>query len=137
MEQTEAFISGMHTIFTLETLEVLRKNGRLTRLQSVITEALQLKMVMGANREGDIEAIAKALTINAAIKKMIEQIRLSGETDDHSQRVLYITQCACPERAAMIKKKISEVCSFKDIVICEARGISTVYANAGGVIIAY
>ena len=41
------------------------------------------------------------------------------------------------ERSEMIKKKVLETCPFKDVVICEARGISTVYANSGGIILAF
>jgi len=137
VSQVENFIEDMTTIFTLETLEVLRKNGRLTKLQSVITEALQVKMVMGATKEGEVEAIAKALTINAALKKLVEQVKDKCKDQDLSTRMLYITQCNCPERAEMVKNKILETCAFKDVVICEARGISTVYANSGGIILAF
>ncbi len=137
VERVEAFISSMNSIFTLETLETLRKNGRLTKLQSVITEKLNLKMVMAATPEGEIEALAKALTISAAIKKMIEIIKERGEKSGFEDRVLYITQCQALERAEMIKKKVLETCPFKDVVICEARGISTVYANSGGIILAF
>ncbi len=137
VEQVEAFISSMNSIFTLETLETLRKNGRLTKLQSVITERLNLKMVMAATSEGEIEALAKALTMSAAIKKMIEIIKERGQKSGFEDRVLYITQCQALERAEMIKKKVLESCPFKDVVICEARGISTVYANSGGIILAF
>mgnify|MGYP000577372817 CR=1 FL=1 len=37
----------------------------------------------------------------------------------------------------VIKEQIAKQCSFKDIVICEARGISTMYANEGGIIAAF
>ncbi len=137
VEQGQAFISSMDSLFTLETLEVLRKNGRLTKLQSVVTEKLKIKMVMGATPEGEIEALSKALTMSAAIKKLIEAVQVRGAKKGFEDRVLYITQCQCLERAEMIKSKIQETCAFKDVVICEARGISTVYANAGGIILAF
>ncbi|MDD4642600.1 MAG: DegV family protein [Erysipelotrichaceae bacterium] len=137
VQQVEDFISSMNSIFTLETLETLRKNGRLTKLQSVITEKLNLKMVMGATPEGEIEALGKALTISAAIKKMIEIIKERGQKSGFEDRVLYITQCQALERAEMIKTKVLEVCQFKDVVICEARGISSIYANSGGIILAF
>ena len=47
VREVEQFIYQMQTMFVLETLENLRKNGRLTRLQSVITGALKIKLLMG------------------------------------------------------------------------------------------
>ena len=37
----------MQTLFVLESLENLRKNGRLTKLQAVVTGALRIKLLMG------------------------------------------------------------------------------------------
>ena len=53
VEQVEAYISRMQTMFVLEDLENLRKNGRLTKVQSLVTGALRVKLLMGATREGE------------------------------------------------------------------------------------
>lgn len=57
VREVEQFIYQMQTMFVLETLENLRKNGRLTRLQSVITGALKIKLLMAATAGGgDLQA---------------------------------------------------------------------------------
>lgn len=61
--EVEQFISQMQTMFVLESLENLRKNGRLTKLQAVITGALKIKLFMGATPEGEICKLGQALTI--------------------------------------------------------------------------
>ena len=54
VERVEAYISRMKTLFVLENLDNLRKNGRLTKMQSLITGALRVKLLCGATREGEI-----------------------------------------------------------------------------------
>ena len=44
----------MNTYFVLETLETLRKNGRLTNLKALIANTLNIKPVMGSTKEGMI-----------------------------------------------------------------------------------
>ena len=75
----EAYIEEQHTYFVLETLETLRKNGRLTGLKA---------------------------------------------------------HCNCPQRAQDVKKMLEERVKLKDIIILDTRGVSSMYANDGGVIIA-
>ena len=48
VEQAEAYISRMQTLFVLENLDNLRKNGRLTKVQALVTGALRVKLLGGA-----------------------------------------------------------------------------------------
>ena len=51
--QTEAYINEQNTFFVLETLDTLRKNGRLSNLKAVVASALSIKPVMGSTPEGN------------------------------------------------------------------------------------
>ena len=48
VREVEQFIYQMQTLFVLESLDNLRKNGRLTKLQAVVTSALKIKLLCGA-----------------------------------------------------------------------------------------
>lgn len=48
IETVEAYIESQHTYFVLETLDTLRKNGRLTGIKALVATALNIKPVMGA-----------------------------------------------------------------------------------------
>ncbi len=52
-------------------------------------------------------------------------------------RTLCITHCNCLERAFYLKEQALKSCRFDDVIICETGGISTVYANDGGIVAAY
>lgn len=134
VDQVSRFISEMETLFVLETLDNLRKNGRLSRLQSIVTGTLKIKLLMGATPEGEICKRGQALSVRQALSKMVS---LMAADEKHQGRILCITHCNCLERAFSLKEMVLKSCRFRDIILCETHGISTVYANDGGVIAAY
>ncbi|MDY4181416.1 MAG: DegV family protein [Pseudoflavonifractor sp.] len=134
VDQVSRFISEMETLFVLETLDNLRKNGRLSRLQSIVTGTLKIKLLMGATPQGEICKRGQALSVRQALSKMVS---LMAADEKHQGRILCITHCNCLERAFSLKEMVLKSCRFRDIILCETHGISTVYANDGGVIAAY
>ena len=105
VETVEAYIEEQHTYFVLENLDTLRKNGRLTGLKSLVVSALNIKPVMGSTPEGTICQLDKS----RGLKK---------------QRILLIN---C--------KLILEKVKVKDSFIVDTAGISSMYANDGGIIV--
>lgn len=128
------FTSGMETYFVLETLDNLRKNGRLTKLQSIVTSTLKIKLLMGATREGEICKKGQALSVKQALSKMAD---LMANDAKHVGRRLAIAHCNCLDRAFYLKDLVLERCRFGEIVISDTCGVSTVYANDGGVVASY
>ena len=137
VEQVLEFVNGLGTYFILETLDVFRKNGRLNHLQSLVTGALKIKLVMGGDETGNIAMRGKALSMDRAIAKMAELIRDRHAGTDMTVRRLFITHCQCPDRARFARDKIMEKIPFLDCTILKSSGISSMYANAGGIIIGY
>ncbi len=134
VREVEQFIARMKTLFVLEDLENLRKNGRLTKLQAVVTGALRIKLFCHATPEGEIGKVGQALTVKQALAKLVDK---AAEDPEHVGRPLLITHVNCLERAFQVKKMIEEKCRFSHISITEAGGITTVYANDGGIVVAY
>lgn len=134
INQVEAYISRMQTLFVLENLDNLRKNGRLSRVQSLVTGALRVKLFMGATREGEIEKLGQGLSIRQTLGRLIAAVAADA---DHAGRRLVISHCNCPERAEYLKEQFIERCRFSEIILVPTGGISTVYAYDGGTIIAY
>ena len=134
VREVEQFIYQMQTMFVLETLENLRKNGRLTRLQSVITGALKIKLLMGATPEGEICKLGQTLSMKQALSKMVDHM---ANDPAHAGRVLAICHCNCLDRAFQVKAMAEQRCKFAHILILEAGGTTSVYANDGGIVTAY
>lgn len=55
VSQVSRYINEMETYFVLETLDNLRKNGRLTKVQALVTSTLRIKLLMGATPRGDLQ----------------------------------------------------------------------------------
>lgn len=129
----EKYIDGQNTYFVLENLDTLRKNGRLTGIKSFVASALNIKPVMGSTPEGTICQLGQARGIKRALAKMAEQIVRDGkQTKD---KVLAIAHCNCPERAREVERMLLDKIRVKDSFIVDTAGISTMYANDGGIIV--
>ena len=134
VDQVEAYLERMQTLFVLETLDNLRKNGRLTRMQSLVTGALRVKLLMGATPEGEIEKLGQGLSIRQTLGKMVSHI---AADPGHVRKRLVLAHCNCQERVEHVRELVEQKCGFSEIVIVPTGGIATVYANNGGVVAAY
>lgn len=134
VETVERYISGQRTFFVLETLDTLRKNGRLSNLKAFVAGALNIKPVMGSTPEGNICQLDQARGMNKALDRMVHD--MVEKTKDCEHKILAISHCNCPERAKAVKEKIEKIVKFKDIIIVNTAGVSSMYANDGGVIMA-
>ena len=134
IETVDKYIEEMSTFFVLENLETLRKNGRLSRVKALVASALKIKPVMGSTPEGSICQFDKARGMNKAIVKMVELVGEKG-INIH-EKIVAITYCNCPERAKMLEEAIRERLNPAKIVVMDTAGVSSMYANDGGVIVA-
>ena len=134
IETVDKYIEEMSTFFVLENLETLRKNGRLSRVKALVASALKIKPVMGATPEGTICQLDQARGINKALVKMVDYVK-EGENNS-SDKILAISHCNCPERVQMVKEALLERMQVKDVIILDTAGVSSMYANDGGIIVA-
>lgn len=130
-QKARTYIKNMKTYFVLETLDTLRKNGRLSGLQAFFATALNIKPVMGAE-SGVIIKLDQARGVNKALIRMVDiAIKGAGDTRD---KVLAISHCNHAERAEFVKQEMLKRGEFKDVIIAETAGVATVYANDGGIV---
>lgn len=121
------------TYFVIDSLEPLRKNGRLTGLQAFFATALNIKPVMGADH-GVIVKLDQARGLSKAYGRMCDiAVKEAGDT---SKKRVVIAQCNCPERAEQVKHELEKRAVFEEIVITETAGVATVYAGDGGIVMA-
>ncbi len=133
-KRVEDFIYNMTTLFVLETLDTLKKNGRLTGLAAILATALNIKPLMGADH-GVIIKLDQVRGMNRALKKLVEKV---ADTVEHpEEKVLGISHCNCPERAAFVKDEISKRVPFREIFVTNTAGVGTMYANDGGIVVSF
>lgn len=129
--QTEAYRDSMNTYFVIETLDFLKKNGRLTGLTAFIASALNIKPVMGAD-SGTIIKLDQARGMTRALDRMAEIACKEG--GDTASKRLVIAHCNNPERAEHVKEIMCKRANFREVVITNTAGVATVYAGDGGIV---
>ncbi len=134
VEKTEKYIAGLKTVFVLQKLDNLEKSGRLSLIQSKIASVLNINLILGSN-DGEIELLQKARGVKKAIEKMVGMIAELG--GDVTEKRLIIAHCQAAEYAKLAMDKAKELYNFKDIIVVATRGLSSNYANSGGLILAF
>ena len=133
VETVETYIESQNTHFVLENLETLRKNGRLTGVKAIVASALNIKPIMAATEIGTIKQIGQARGIKKALVKLVDEV--VANVKNPKEKILAISHCNCQNRANDVKMMIEQKISLKKIIILDTRGISSMYANDGGIIV--
>ncbi|MGN1123288.1 MAG: DegV family protein [Eubacterium sp.] len=122
--------------FCLESLDVLKNNGRLFALAASVLEKLKVKLICKA-KDGNISLAAQDIAMNRAMVKISRLIAESVEGRDLTGKRVVISHVCCPERAQLLADKIKSATDFKDIEIVKCSGLNTTYASNGGIIVSY
>ncbi len=132
VEHLERFRDDMNTYFVLDSLETLRKNGRLTGVKAVVATTLNIKPVCcGVN--GEIVQKSQGIGIRKTLMKMVDIV--ASEIIDPERKTLMITHVNCFERASVVKDMILNKVPFKRALIVDAAGVATTYAGDGGIVV--
>ena len=137
IEEGNHFIAHLSTMFVLENLENLRKNGRLSELQALITGTLRIKLVMEGTPAGTINKVGQALSVKQALSKLADAAAAKAQRHGIEGRTLVISHCNCPDRALYVRDLLLKKLSFDRVEILQTGGLSTVYAGDGGVVVAF
>ena len=134
----DAFIAKMRTLFVLEDLGNFVKSGRLSKVSGLLASVLSLCPIMGDNGHGDVKLVSKARGIRNALHRLTEVVaELTAGARERSVR-LVLAFCHCPERAAALKEALVEKCvALKEVILVPTGALSAMYANDGGVIVAF
>lgn len=131
----ERFRDQLSTYFVLESLENLRKNGRLSNVKAFIASALNIKPIMIGNHEGNIDKVDQARGMKKALVRMTDII--AGKVKNPQDRILAIAHCNNYEGAVFVMEELKKKVDFKDYLITDTRGVTTLYANDGGIIVCF
>lgn len=127
------YISNQKTYFVLDDLSVFIKNGRVPRVKGAMANVLNIKPVL-AGDDGEIVQLDQGRGMNRALNRMLWQIEKLGY--DKTRKV-EITECQSYERCMNVRKILMEKFGFKNVAVIKAHGISTLYENAGGVVLSF
>ena len=129
------FIDGMKTYFVLENYDNLQKNGRLGKVKGKLIQVLNIKLIMGADDNGDIALFEKARGIRSMLKSLLSLIDKSGRKTQGES--LVISHCNNSELAEELSYEINKRFQFKEIFVIPTGGLSSLYTDDKGIVMAF
>ena len=126
------YTDNLHIYGVLNTLDTFKKSGRISAVKCMTADVLNVKVIIGANN-GQLVQLGKARGMKKAIQNMINMMK--KEVVEPETKTLAIAYCNCKERAEYVKSLIENTIHVKDIIMLSMSGVSTMYANDGGVLI--
>lgn len=129
------FIDNMKTYFVLERYDNLLKNGRLNKITGKIISILNVKLVMGSDGKGNIALYAKPRGTKQMIEKLISLIKDSEKLTSGENMV--ISHCNNLPLAEQLSSAVKQHFGFKEIIIVPTRGLSSLYADDKGIVMAF
>lgn len=127
------YMSHTHLLFSLESLNNLARNGRVSSLVAKAAGLLGIRLVGKASDVGTLEPLSKC---RGEKKAMLEMFRLMKENGFKGGPVR-ISHCYNEGAAALLKEKIrSEFpkCEIKELL---CTGLCSYYAEKGGLLLGY
>ncbi len=130
-----AYIDETTVLFISESLDNLIKNGRISKWKGLIATTLNILPIMGADKNGEIKLYEKVRNTNKAYQRLIELMQ-EGLTKS-GRDVVAITHVGNVDRANQIEAGVRTVESVKDVVNIKCAGLSSLYADKKGIIVAF
>lgn len=135
IEKVENYISEMRTFFVSESLENLMKNGRISRFRGTIASVLNIKPIMGTNDAGEIILYEKARGSEKAFARMADMI--VENAGDSTEKILAISHVNNESMANRLREMVEKKKRFKDVIVVQTKGLSSLYCDNKGVIVAF
>ncbi len=135
IKTVEQFIDNMKTYFVLENYENLQKNGRLNKITGKLIQILNVKLIMGTDRMGNIALYEKARGAKQMMKQLLLLIEKSGKTTVGEK--LVISHCNNLDLATRLSEAIKQQFQFQEILIIPSGGLSSLYTDDKGIVLAF
>jgi DegV family protein with EDD domain len=116
-ETCENIRGNLNCIFTIDTLEYLKKGGRITAFKAAMGGMLNLKPVLHVNREGHIVQLEIARGRKKAVRRLIEIIEEKGK--DLASQVIGVNHSRAPEEAEALAAEIRDRFACREVVTGE------------------
>ncbi|MGI6604101.1 MAG: DegV family protein [bacterium] len=117
VENLRGMISSLASVFTVDTLENLRKGGRISRIKALLGTVLEIKPILELDREGHIVVKEKVRGRRKAVRRLLEIMAAEGK--NLSDQVVGIAHGHVPEAAAELEHAIRERFNAKEIIVGE------------------
>ncbi len=134
-EEIVAWCNGaadrMHIFFTLDTLEFLRRNGRIGRAQALLGGLLGIKPILQVDREG---VVAPADKVRGKSKVLSRTLELARERVPAGRKIrIGMLHAQAPEEARRWLEEIKQIYEVEESFIAPIGPVVAAHAGPGTV----
>ena len=130
---TDYNINHTRLLFALESMHNLANNGRISPIVAKMAGILGIRAIGRASDVGTLEMICKSRGAQGAAVDMFKNMKGDG----YKGGKVRIHHAQNPAAAELVRTKILAEFPDAEIVIGEARGLCSFYAEAGGILVGF
>lgn len=127
----EDYMQKTRLFFALKSLHNLAQNGRVNKVVAAAAGALGISVLGTASTEGTLEPVSKCRGDKKVIAGFLEEIEKAGFTQGKI-RINHVENLTLAEK---LRDAILEKYPDAEIMIYEARGLCSYYAERGGMLV--
>ena len=131
--QMEEYKQHTHLLFSLESLNNLARNGRVSPAVAAVARMLGIRVVGTASLSGELEVLVKTRGEHGALERIVLEMKARGLVDG-PVRILH---CSNPAAATRLKNMITTVFEGAEVQIMPCGVLCSYYAELGGLMIGF
>ena len=132
-ERIEELKSHSHLLFSLESLNNLAKNGRVSPAVAKLAGLLGIRFIGIASDEGKLQQVSIARGEKRTLNALVAETEKMGYTGGR----MWISHCLNPAAAEKLKAMFLERWPGSLIQVEELRGLNSYYAERGGLMVGF
>jgi len=129
------YILSTRVIFISESLNNLISNGRISAWKGLIASTLNIVPIMGSDGYGQIKLLERTRGTNKAYSRLTEIIQ--SELTLSERNTVAIAHVDNSYRANQLESEILKLLDTKTVISLECAGLSSLYADYKGIIVAF
>lgn len=138
VERVNHLIHTMKTRFVLDDLSNLMKNGRLSLVTGLMGMLMQIRPILADNGMGEIISLESVRGMKRAVGRLVELVADATKDAVKDSVTMVMSYCHCAERAAALEAELRRFCpAIGSIFKVPTKGLATIYANDGGIVLAF
>ena len=134
VRQWEIWFQGRQVLFALASFDNLVKNGRLSRLAGFMAGVMSMRAVGRGSEDGKLEMLHKTRGETRMLALLLEEMDHRGY---QGLEPAVISHCQNEAAALLLKNGIEKKWPGAKVVVLPCSGLTSFYAESGGIIVGY
>lgn len=119
----------VHFLVTLDTLEFIRRSGRVSALQAFFGSILQIKPLLKL-AHGKVELVERVRTRREAINRLLNEFK--SQLTEETEGIIGVMHTVAEEEAEKLRAIIQETFKNAEIILNQAGPVLGVHVGPGG-----